>query len=140
MTILGLAFISLEAKKKVKNVKGEIKVNSTPRILNVREVTVPSLQKKGLSIEFEFISTYAPDLATIKATGEILFMAKSNAAVMKKWKKDKKLPDDVALEVLNHLFRRCLLKMAFLADELQLPPPVGMPQLSPKDIKPSYVG
>jgi len=140
MSILGVAFTSFEAKKKPTQIKGEIKVNSTPKIINVKEVTVGTLDKKGLAVEFEFVSTYAPNLAELKVSGEVLYLAKSNAVVLKQWKKDKKLPEEMAMEILNHLFRRCLLKIAVMADDLQLPPPVGMPTLQPKDAKVGYVG
>ncbi|MBU0530812.1 MAG: hypothetical protein KKC05_04015 [Nanoarchaeota archaeon] len=140
MPIVGLAFTSFVANKKAVRVKGEIKVNSTPKIVSIKEVTVPTMQKKGLAVSFEFVSTYAPDLAEIKISGEILYLAKSNAAILKGWKKNKKLPEDMTMEILNHLFRRCLLKIAYMADELQLPPPLGMPTLNPKDAKPGYVG
>jgi len=144
MPIIGLAFTSFEAKKKPVQVKGEIKVNTTPKILDIKEVKVPTLDKKGLAISFEFISTYAPDLAEIKVSGEVLYLVQAkltNTKVLNGWKKNKKIPEEMSLEVLNHLFRRCLLKVAYMADDLQLPPPIGMPTLQPKDAQNiGYVG
>jgi hypothetical protein len=50
------------------------------------------------------------------------------------------LPESVNIEVLNHLFRQCLLKAANMADDLQLPPPLAMPRVAPKQKETGYVG
>ncbi len=62
-------------------------------------------------------------------------MSESNSKVLSSWKKDKKLPENVSVEVLNHLFRRCLLKIAGIAEELQLPPPIQLPMVRPAEKK-----
>ena len=134
MPIVGFRFTSLEGKRMQEPpaVKGEIKVNSTPKITSVKEVDVPTFKQKALSIEYEFTTNYDPKLAEIKITGDILYLAKNNATVMKDWKKNKKLPDDVNIDILNNLFRRCLIKIAGIADDLQLPPPLQLPRVRPK--------
>ncbi|MFH1978518.1 MAG: hypothetical protein ABIJ92_04285 [Candidatus Aenigmatarchaeota archaeon] len=141
MPIIGLAFTSFEANKKPKPIKGEIKVNSTPKIIGVKEVNIGTLNKKGMSVTFEFETKYAPDLADIKVGGEVIYLPKTLAIVMKAWKKDKKLPEEINIEILNHLFRRCLLKIAYMADDLQLPPPIGIPVLKPQGAgQANYIG
>jgi len=132
MPIIGLTFNSMEAKRGKGAARGEIKVNSTPKINEVKEVTVATLNKKALDLSFEFVTKYDPDVAEIKIGGDLIFLAKSNAPVLKEWKKDKRLPETVSVEVLNHLFRRCLLKIANMADDLQLPPPIQIPRVRPK--------
>jgi hypothetical protein len=44
------------------------------------------------------------------------------------------------VEVLNHLFRQCLLKISNLADDLQLPPPIQLPRVKPKGEQENYIG
>jgi len=133
MPVIGLNFTRMEAKKGDKPFTGEINVNSTPKITEVREVGLPSLDKKALSLGFEFVTEYGPDLAEIRIEGNLLFLAGDNAPVLKQWKKDKTIPEDVSVPVLNHLFRRCLIKIAGLADELQLPPPLQLPIVKPRE-------
>ena len=135
MPIIGLGFSSLEASKEDGQIDGEVKVNSMPAITNVKELTVPNLTKKALSIEFEFSTKYNPDFARIAINGSIMYMADSNKPVLDEWKKNKRLPEKMSLEVLNYLFRRCLLKASLLAEDLQLPPPMPMPRISPKKDK-----
>ena len=140
MPIIGLTFKSMSAKRDKGLVKGEIKVNSTPKITGVREVNVANLGKKAIGIDFEFVTKYNPDLGEARIEGEIVYMAEKNASILSQWKKKKSLPENVSLEVLNHIFRRCLVKIAILADDLQLPPPVQMPRVRPAGQSADYVG
>jgi hypothetical protein len=61
-----------------------------------------------------------------------MYLADKNKAIVDEWEKNKRLPETVSLEVLNYLFRHCLLKASNLADDLQLPPPMPMPRITPK--------
>ena len=132
MPVIGLTFTSMEAKRNKVAVQGEVSVNTVPKINDVKEVNVSTLGKKALNISFELVSKYNPGLAEIKVGGDLIYLSKSNAPVVKEWKKNKKLPETISAEVLNHLFRRCLLKIANMADDLQLPPPLKIPRFAPK--------
>ena len=138
MPIIGMTLNNMQAGRS-KGVTGEIKVNSTPTITQIREVKVSTLNKKALEMKFEFITTYSPDIGEIKVGGNLLYLAKSNAPILKQWKSKKQIPENVSVEVLNHLFRRCLIRVANMADDLQLPPPVPLPKVKPKE-EHSYIG
>ena len=132
MPIIGMKFDSMEAKREKSPDKGEIKVNSTPKIISAKIITLPSIQKKVLALNFDFVTTYAPDIGEIKISGELLYMHEDNAKILKQWESKKTLPEATNVEVLNHLFRQCLLKVANIADDLQLPPPLAIPRVAPK--------
>ncbi|NIP40587.1 MAG: hypothetical protein GTN39_03635 [Candidatus Aenigmarchaeota archaeon] len=134
MAIVGLSFNSVEAKRdKEQRIRAEIKVNSVPRINDMREVTISSLgNKKVLSMAFEFVTNYDPRVGEIKIGGDLLYMTEDNKKLLKQWEKEKKLPEKPSLEILNYLFRRCLLKVSNIAEDLQLPPPLPMPTIKPK--------
>lgn len=132
MPVIGLSFTSMEAKRGKGTVKEEIKINSTPKITEVKEVKIPTLDKKALSLAFEFTTKYDPDIGEIKIGGDLVYVADKSAAVLKQWKEKKSLPENVSVEVLNHLFRRCLLKISNMAEDLQLPPPIQMPRVKPQ--------
>lgn len=134
MSIIGLSFDSVEAKRdKGQKMLAEMKVNSVPRINSIKEVSVPTIgDKKVLSLAFEFVTNYDPKVGEIKISGDLLYTAKDNKALLKQWDKEKKLPEDTSLEVLNYLFRKCLLKVSSIAEDLQLPPPLPMPTIKPK--------
>jgi hypothetical protein len=127
-----MKFDSMEGKRGTIPPKGEIKVNSSPKITDVKFLTVPNIDKKVLAINFEFATTYSPDIGEVKMAGELLFVHPDGPKVLKQWQAKKMLPEDVNVEVLNHLFRQCLLKIANIADDLQLPPPLALPRVTPK--------
>ncbi|MCD6495977.1 MAG: hypothetical protein J7K54_01775 [Candidatus Aenigmarchaeota archaeon] len=132
MPVIGLSFNRMEAKKESAAPKQEVKVNSSPVITGVKEVEVTNLTKKALAIEFEFITRYDPGFATISIAGSLMYVADKNKAVLDEFEKNKRLPEKVSLEVLNYLFRHCLLKASLMAEDLQLPPPMPMPRITPK--------
>ncbi|MBI4181749.1 MAG: hypothetical protein HY520_02170 [Candidatus Aenigmarchaeota archaeon] len=132
MPIIGLNFTAVQATRSNKPVSGEIKVNSTPTITAVKEITMRSLKDKAITMEFEFATDYQPDIGEIKLGGNIVFIADNNKDVLDQWGKEKTLPEDVSVEILNHLFRRCLVKIATLAEDLQLPPPLDIPRVVKK--------
>lgn len=127
MPIIGLSFMKMEAWRTNKHVEGELKINTTPRITNVKEIALPSLKEKALAMEFEFVTDYDPAIAKITINGNVMVIADNNKAVLDQWNKSKEMPEDVSIEVMNHVLRKCLLKAAQMADDLQLPPPLNMP-------------
>ena len=137
MAIIGLSFNVMEAKRdKEQKIKAEIKVNSVPRINDIREVTISTLGgKKVLSMDFEFVTTYDPRVGEIKIGGDLLYLTEDNKTLLKQWEKEKKIPEKPSLEILNYLFRRCLIKVSNIAEDLQLPPPLPMPTVKPKAAK-----
>jgi len=131
----------MEAKRENVPQKGEIKVNSTPRITSAKLITLPSITKKVLALNFDFVTTYSPDIGEVKISGEVLYVHEDNPKILKQWQAKKSLPEQTNIEVLNHLFRQCLLKVANIADDLQLPPPLAIPRVAPKQQKEAgYVG
>lgn len=129
MPIIGTTFMGIEATRKKTIAGGDVKVNSTPKITAMREVDVDALGKKAVVMEFTFGSEYEPGIANIAVKGELMYVGPKQVAVLKQWKEKETLPADVSVEVLNHLFRKCLLKIAVLADDLQLPPPLELPRV-----------
>jgi hypothetical protein len=132
MPIIGLTFRSVDAKREKEQIKDEIKVNSSPRINSIKTVNVSTINKEVLSLSFDFVTRYDPQIGEIKIGGELLYLTDKNKELLKQWEKEKKLPEKVSLEILNYLFRRCLLKVSNIADDLQLPPPVPLPKITPK--------
>lgn len=127
MPVIGLNFTRMSGKKGTANAIGEIKVNYAPKFTEVKEVPLSRLNKKALSISFEFFAEYDPAVGEVQLEGNILYLAPKNQPLIAQWEKEKRLPDDLTVEVLNHLFRRCLVKIASIADDLQLPPPIQIP-------------
>ena len=130
MPVIGMSFSSIEAKVKSQK-KGKIEVSSTPIIKNIEKKVEPI--GEVASIEFEFKTTYNPGIAQISLKGEILLQERDINKLIKQWKDKKKLPAEIAVPVLNVIFRRCLKRAIDLADDLQLPPPIQFPVVKAKE-------
>lgn len=127
MPVIGTSFKSIIGVKKKSVVNESITTNSTPKVLDVKERNLENLGKKALVLSFEFLTNYTPDIGEVKMEGELLYLSDQHEDILKNWKKNKKLSEDVSIEILNSLFRLCLLKSADLANQLQLPIPIRLP-------------
>ena len=144
MPILGYNIVSIDADRTMKTPSiSNIDVSSTAKISSVEDRTITFPEKlEALGIGFEFNTQYKPDLANIKLIGEVVFVDKDHKNILKFWNKNKKLPDEIDLEIKNFLFRRCLTLGVNLSQELQLPPPVVFPVFTKKekDEDTKYIG
>ncbi|MBS3053721.1 MAG: hypothetical protein J4469_04430 [Candidatus Aenigmarchaeota archaeon] len=120
--------------------RGNVNVNSSPSITSIekRNVDFP-VAKDVVAINFKFETKYEPKVGWITMEGEVLYTSDNPKEMIAKWKKEKKMEDDVAIEVLNTIFRRCLAKAIEIAAELRLPPPVSFPIVKLKDQE-EYIG
>jgi len=145
MVVLGHSIKELNATRKSLVAK-RIDINSTPRIVGVKEKSIDIQGVSGgkqtvIGIDFEFQTDYKPDIGTIKLAGEVIYSGDDNKKVIKEWEKSQKLPQDVDIEVKNFLLRKCLLLGVSISQEMQLPPPLVIPFVKQKkEEKPNYIG
>ncbi|MBN2202741.1 MAG: hypothetical protein JW700_00945 [Candidatus Aenigmarchaeota archaeon] len=136
MPAIGLNINGIEAKK-FKEAEVGVKVNTNTNLKDVKEHGLSPLDKKCLSVDFEFTTNYvsADDkkVADVIITGDVLFLDEEYEKILNQWKKDKKLPDDVSLQIINVVFNKCLKKAILLSDDLQLPSPIPIPVAKKKE-------
>ncbi len=132
MPILGINFRSINASSGEKELNENISVNSTPRIDHIEksEKEIAGF-KDVLKVSFTFETKYEPSVGEIIMKGDVFYQTDNPNAVVSKWKKEKKLDDQLALEVLNMLFRKCLTRVIDLSADLRLPPPLQFPVVQP---------
>ena len=142
MPVIGYSIKSIAAEKK-KEAGGQVNINSSQNIVAVdsREINIFGKQSP-LVIQFDFTTTYDPGIGTIKLSGEVFYAAEDDKKIVKDWKKDKKLPENVDLEVKNFLLKKCLSLGLEISEEMQLPPPLIFPMVVPKkeEQKVEYIG
>jgi len=140
--IIGYNFTKIEAERK-KDISGKVDISSTVKINSVEEKEIEILNKqKVLEIGFEFIVEYREDFGKIHMTGFLLYDGKDIKDAVKMWKRDKKVPESIDLEVKNFLFKKCLTLAIILADEIRFPSPLPFPMVVPakKEESKSYIG
>jgi len=126
MPVIGISLKTIEAKKH-EEVTGAVRVNSNMNITDVKEQDLPALKSKGLLIEFIFRTKYIDDknknMAEINIDGNVVFIDEKREKILKDWKKDNILPEDVRFQVIRIVSDKCSKKAIILSDDLQLPPP-----------------
>jgi hypothetical protein len=136
MPAIGMNISGIEAKKYEEASVG-VKVNTNTNLKDVREHDLAPLDQKCLSIDFEFVTAYMSQkdkkIAEIIISGDVLFLEEDYKKILAQWKKDKKLPDDISLQVINVVFNKCLKKAILLSDDLQLPSPIPIPVARKKE-------
>lgn len=127
MPVIGFTINSVEAAREKNAPNAQVNINTSPNIKEIKEIDLDTFGKKVLLFEFDFTTRYSPSVGLIKISGELIYTAEDNKKILDAWEKKKPLPNDASAEILNFLFRRCILKILNLADDLQLPPPINLP-------------
>ncbi len=133
MAVIGFGITKIEGKNKEKPAKN-IEVKSTPKISDVKKLDLPNIGNV-VKFFFDFNTEYDPDVGSIKLSGYVLYQSDNAEEIMKEWKEAKALSSKLAEEVLNFVLRKCLIKITYLADELNLPPAVRFPILKARKVE-----
>ncbi len=137
MGIVGFNFLKINAE--IKNMlKGKINISNNVSIKDVekKKLVLGKSEQDGLRFIFEFNTKYMDDakkdLAVIELGGEIVWVdeAKNIKKYHDQWKKEKKMPKEVMLQVLNTCLSKCNIESLKLSQEFNLPPPVPLPKVN----------
>lgn len=135
MAIIAMSINRIEASSaRPDDFSGQIMVNSTPVIkgMSEKKLDLPGIDTAILA-DFDFVTTYEPKLGQIKMSGEILFSDVNSKKILDEWKKNKKIMNEVGVPLMNAIFRRCLSRVLWMAEDLQLPPPIVFPTVVPTE-------
>lgn len=139
--IIGINLKSVEAKK-FSEAKGNIRIDNNTNISSVSEISIPIVKEKVTKIDFKFITKYSQDkknIGEISMDGDIIYQGR-NADIKKSWKNKKALPEDIGIDVMNGVLRKCLIKAVDLSEQVGLPPPLALPVVKPKAKDVGYIG
>ena len=128
MPIVSFNFDKIHVEKK-NPPKGKVDVTNNVGIKSIEEKEIG--KQKALVFKFEFFSKYEPKMAEINLEGTLVFMGKPEQVkdVAKNWKKDKKVPKDILVPVMNTMLHRCHIEAIILSQQTNLPSPLPMPKL-----------
>ena len=127
MPIAGYYIKSIDAKKR--NVaKDRIDINTNVNITGMEKATVGIKSKEpSIDISFEFQTRYEPNIGEIRLEGNVMYVGPRVNDALKTWKSEKKILQDVDVEVKNFLLRKCMTIEINLAENMGLPPPIMFP-------------
>ena len=137
MTVIGFSFTKMLIEKK-NPVKGKVSINNNVSIKELEETKLNiNTTRKALKLNFEFISSYEPNIGKILLEGEVIYLIDKNKAddVVKNWKKNKKLEKDIMTQVLNNVLAKCNVQALILSKDMNLPPPIPLPKVGGSEKK-----
>lgn len=129
MPVVGVILNSIEAKRTGDFSKG-VKINNKVTTTNLKEEEIPGISKSGVVIDFKFNSNYESDgknVAEIIINGNVYYVGDDAKTIIKFWEKYKNIPEEPHVEILNTVFRKCITRAITISEDIQLPPPIGMP-------------
>lgn len=144
MPIVGFNYSKFNVEK-LKQINEKMNIKSDVQITNVKEEKLPTGKTKtdGLKFEFTYKINYEPKVGVITLNGFIFYMDDSKVLkdVMKSWKKDKVIPNNITLEIINAVLFRSTIKALSLAQEVNLPPHLPViPKANPQTKSKDYIG
>ncbi|RLE38989.1 hypothetical protein DRJ17_02225 [Candidatus Woesearchaeota archaeon] len=132
MTIIGFNFKRFDAEKK-EHQGGNIKVDNNINIKSVEEfeVNLGKGAQKALKFNFEFSSTFQPDIGRIIIAGEVIDLEdeKKVKEIVEAWKKKEKLDEKVMEPVMTYILNKSNIQALLIAKDLNLPSPVPLPRI-----------
>lgn len=141
--IVGFNLTKIDVERK-NPVQGKVQVKHDLNINNVSELRLPLKEKKqALTFDFLFTINYLPNIGDIKLGGQVSYFdedSKKVASTLEQWKKNKKIPSAVSVEILNVIFARCNVKALELANDINLPPHLPLPKINLKEDPRQYIG
>ena len=99
-------------------------------------------KKPGLKFTFEYNVDYQPKIGQILIEGSVLYLddEKTVKNIIDGWKKNKNINQEITAQILNTAIVRCTIKALNMAQEVNLPPHMPIPTLTPKGREQDYIG
>jgi len=133
--IVGFNYKKISVEKKKDTERG-MKINTNIEIKDIKFDKIDVFgDKETANIEYEFKIQYEPGIAKVEFKGSILLLIDEESVVKEikdSWK-EKKVPENVRIGILNMIFSRCNLKALQLEDDLGLPQHLPAPRLGRED-------
>ena len=128
MSVFGFYFTAINANVNEEHLFGSINITSTPSIESLEKKDLPQM-KDIVGIRFKYVTNY-DKAGDVVLNGEVLYKVDDAKKVEDMWKKNKRMEDELAVDVLNFILRRCVTKTMEISEVLRLPPPIQFPTVT----------
>ncbi|MGV8169368.1 MAG: hypothetical protein ACP5N3_04900 [Candidatus Nanoarchaeia archaeon] len=131
MNIINISFTGINANRQAMP-RGGVSITNNVKVENIEEAKMGLSQaRQAVKVSFSYKSDYTPNFATIELRGDVLLMGTPEEVgkILDKWSKEKKLEQESARTILNHIMNRCALEVILLSKELGLPSPIPLPSI-----------
>jgi hypothetical protein len=117
----------------------KVTVKSNIDILDVSSLKQDIFKTKEefLGMKFKFGLDYEPEIAKIELFGDVILTMEDKLVkdILKDWKDEKHLPDDIKIDIFNVILRKAHLKALQLEEDLNLPAHINLPIIRKEDSK-----
>ncbi len=124
--------ISIQKKNKP---SGPVEAKNNLKVVEMTEESISALTKeKALNLKFTFTVNYEPNIANLEIEGSVTYMndQKTVKEIFENWKKNKKIDQEVATPIFNHILSKCNIKALKLEEDVELPFHIPIPRLMSK--------
>ena len=132
MAIVNFNFTKINVEKSDPTTRGGVKISNNIAISNLKKKKLPieSDKQSGLEVEFNFVTTYDPDLGKISFEGKLIYMGTKEEIeeTLEQWKKEKKGKKEVMTKIMNYILDKCNIQAIILSQTMGLPCPVPLPR------------
>ena len=135
MKIIGFSIKKISAEIK-ENQKTNVEVTSNLNLEEIKESKIELTKQQSIIINFNFYVDYKPNVAKIEFKGHLILLDDENKTeeIIKAWKQ-KKLPEDIKIPILNYILEKCNIKSLGLEEEMGLPLHIPLPKLGARKIQ-----
>ncbi|HLC73171.1 MAG TPA: hypothetical protein VJH20_00875 [Candidatus Nanoarchaeia archaeon] len=142
MPIIGFNFDNINAERD-KKVEGKINIKQKIGITNISLEKLPlNKEEEVLKFNFEFLVDYEPSFAKIHIKGHVLSIEdpKLHKEILDKWKKSKKINQEMLNDVFNVIVSKCTIKALGMSQDINVPPLIPLPRVQPAKEPQEYIG
>ena len=124
MAVRGVELTSIEARRFTKpgEKHGQIRIDHNSTVTLVKE-----LSASEASVEFRYTATYGP-IGVIRIDGALTYACDAKE-FEQKWRQTNQMEPAQASEIHSAVMRACVPQAVGIAKDLQLPPPIPLPQV-----------
>lgn len=126
MPIGSIQVTSIEARRFTSDTEREpeqVRVDHNSTVTLVQKVAEDESR-----IDFRYTASYG-SLGIIKLEGQAVVQGPSADTLQATWESQQQMPQEIASQVHTAVMRTCVPEAVFLARDLQLPPPIPLPQI-----------
>lgn len=130
--------------EKSKEISAQIKIENNVGITKLEEIKMELGMGKRelLKISFTFSTKYNPNIGNISFKGHLLYADKPERlkSITKDWEKKKTIDPKLMTLFINAVLTRCNIKAMIYSQDVNLPPPIRLPLVTPKAKADNYIG
>jgi hypothetical protein len=128
MPVKAVELLAIDAKRYARELQrvGQVRIDHNSTVTVVKEAA-PNLA----SVEFRYTASYGP-MGTIIIEGALTWESDARIDAKKLtegWRSSAQMPPEVASEIHTTVMRVCVPEAVGIAKNLQLPPPIPLPQV-----------